>query len=498
MTGNVADALALHAKVRPDHPAVLDGEQVVSYADFLARTNRMAAVLRSQGIGPGDRVAVMLPDSADHLILLFALARIGAVMMSFGPQADVAGRERTLATLELTVVVTGSSDAAFAGLRLLPFDQLTPAAGTGGDAPDLSGLPAVGGQALLLCSQSSGTTGTPKSIFWNHAHFLGWVEAFSAYCHWNPEDRYFTLIGLAFEFGRGFAMGVLQVGATVVINRSKALADQVAEMQDQRVTMSLVTPGHLRGLLNKGVPQPPLLPDMRALFTSTAAISPQEHREVRRLVTPNLYQSYGTNEVGTISFATPEDLERYPDSVGRLLPHIEAEIVNDAGRPLPFGELGRIRMRGPAFPTGYHDNPEATAERFRDGWFYPGDLAALNAEGYVFLKGREDDVINNEGAKFYPIEVESVLLSHPAVVEVACLPWPHRRVGEVAIACVRLKDKVSEDDLRAFCKTRLSSFKCPARVFFFSELPKGPTGKILKRTLKDWINAHREENPSDD
>ena len=498
MARNLTDTLARHARDQPDHPAILDGEQVVTYAAFLDRMNRMASVLAAQGIRPGDRVAVMLPDSADHLILLHALARIGAVMLSFGPQVALADRERAVAALEVAALVTESSARSFAGLRRLPFGDLTAAADAGGAAPDLATLPAVGGEALLLCSQSSGTTGAPKTIFWNHEHLLGWVEAFSARCAWGPEDRYFTLIGLSFEFGRGFALGVLQVGATVVIDRAKSLAEQVATMREKRVTLSLITPGHLRKILEGGVAEPPLLPDMRALFTSTAAISPHEHREVRRLVTPNLHQSYGTNEVGTISLATPADLERLPDSVGRLLPHIEAEVVDGEGRPLPPGEIGSVRLRGPGFPSGYHDNPEATAERFRDGWFYPGDLATLDADGFVFLKGREDDVINNEGAKFYPVEVEEVLLSHPAVVEAACLAWPHPRVGEVAIACVRLREQVSEDALHQHCRARLSGYKCPAQVLFLNALPKGPTGKILKRTLKDWITGGRDEPPPND
>lgn len=138
-------------------------------------------------------------------------------------------------------------------------------------------------------------------------------------------------------------------------------------------------------------------------------------------------------------------------------------------------------------PTRYIDDPQATARAFKDGWFYPGDLAALNEQGYLFFKGRADDIINNAGAKFYPIEVETALLEHRAVKEAAVFRWPHNRAGEVAVACVVVDTETTERELKDFCRTRLTGYKLPYVVQILPELPKNPMGKILKRELEPVI-----------
>ena len=148
-------------------------------------------------------------------------------------------------------------------------------------------------------------------------------------------------------------------------------------------------------------------------------------------------------------------------------------------------QVGLVGFRGEGLPTGYVGNAEATHRAFRDGWFFPGDLAAIDADGFFFFKGRADDVINNEGAKFYPIEVEKVLASHPAVVEVAVFGWPHRRHGELAVAFVVAKQPLTVPELQAFCRRQIADYKVPARIVFVDKMPRNPTGKIMKSRLKE-------------
>ena len=160
-------------------------------------------------------------------------------------------------------------------------------------------------------------------------------------------------------------------------------------------------------------------------------------------------------------------------------------MVDGEHQPLPFGSVGLIRVRAECAATGYLNDPEADARAFRDGWFYPMDLAAINDDGYIFLKGRADDLISFEGIKFYPVEVENVLLSHPDVTEAAVFGWPHPRHGEVAVAVVTSSAPAISDDLPAFCRRRMAGYKVP-RVFTLApEMPRNSMGKILKDKLKE-------------
>ena len=196
---------------------------------------------------------------------------------------------------------------------------------------------------------------------------------------------------------------------------------------------------------------------------------------------------YGSNELSCIAISSPADQDAHPNSVGRIVDEIEAQIVDANDRPLPDGSVGLIRFRSDRAATGYDHDPEADARAFRDGWFYPMGLAAMNEDGYIFLTGRVDDQISNDGIKFYPIEVENVLLSHPNVSETAVFGWPHERHGEVAVAAVVSDTPLSYQDLAAFSRTRLAEYKIPTQVLFVSKMPRNPMGKILKLELKKLL-----------
>ena len=172
---------------------------------------------------------------------------------------------------------------------------------------------------------------------------------------------------------------------------------------------------------------------------------------------------------------------------GGLVEDIEAQVVDGDDRPLPAGEVGFARFRGPGFATSYLDNPEATARAFRDGWFYPMDLAAINEDGYVFLKGRADDIISCDGIKFYPIEVETVLMSHPAVTAAAVFGWPHSLHGEESVAAVTVTEPASQNDIRSFCTQRMAEHMVPRIIMIMPELPRNPMGKILKGEIKETL-----------
>ena len=184
-----------------------------------------------------------------------------------------------------------------------------------------------------------------------------------------------------------------------------------------------------------------------------------------------------------MSLLGPGDLEEHGASVGRPVFAVEAEVVDASDGPLAAGETGRLRYRGPGVATGYHGDPEASREAFRDGWFYPGDLAAIDREGFVTLKGRAKDMILRGGVNIYPADIEATLTGHPAVAEAAVVAWPSREFGEEIAAFVRLSAEVDPDELVAFCRERLARYKCPRAVFPVDDLPRNSAGKVLKAEL---------------
>lgn len=227
-----------------------------------------------------------------------------------------------------------------------------------------------------------------------------------------------------------------------------------------------------------------MFPLLKMMTVTSSPIAPGVRTRARELIYRNLVERYATNEVGLLAIASRADQEAYPDSVGKLIDDVEAQIVGEDLRPLPFGEVGRVRVRAPYFPTAYLNDPSATAAAFGDGWFYPGDLATINDKGYLFLKGRKDDVINCGGAKFFPVEVENVLMEHTAVVEAAVIGRHIDDDRQVAVAFVVLDGETKLTDLVTHCEARLAEYKVPRHIETVAEIPKNPQGKILKRELK--------------
>ena len=198
---------------------------------------------------------------------------------------------------------------------------------------------------------------------------------------------------------------------------------------------------------------------------------------------PGFIEYYSSTEGGGVSFLTAEDPEEFGDSVGRAVFGVEVECVDEQHRRLPPGEVGRIRYRGPAVADRFWNDPEATRESFRDGWWYPGDLGMLDESGYLYLKGRAKDMIIRGGVNIYPAEVEAVLQSHPAVADSAVVGWPSREFNEEVAAFVVLKGAATPVELRELCRSRMAPYKVPREVFVLPEFPRNALGKVIKAEL---------------
>ncbi len=489
---NITDALYRHARERPAHLAIEDGKRIISYLELAALVDRAVSRLQARTIKPGETVVVSLPDTAEHIVALFALAKLGAVSLSV-PESSLDHEKSTaIEGMGVKAAILANGAARFLDLGSIPVGALVD--GTAKDEAAVGQLTtpaAFDGDLPLMVTQSSGTTGVPKRLLLGHRQIVERNQPKIALLRLSASDRFLQVPYLRFGWGRVGAIVMMNLGGTIVLNHGKTTEDFLRYFSDAGITCANLTPFHLRSILSCVTSDTPLWPNLRIAF-SGAPLSAQERLLVRQRLTPHLLEAYSSNEAGDVALASPEDQDRYPDSSGRLIAGIEARIADPNGSLLPFGETGEIGLRARHFPREYLRNPEANARHFRDGWFYPGDLAALNREGYVFLKGRTDDVINNAGVKYFPAEVEAVLLLHPSVADVAVIGGPHPIFGEVSVAYVVASAAIRPNELHKLCDGRIAMYKAPHWVFFLDALPRVAVGKPDKKKLRAMFRHYLE------
>ncbi|MDJ0947792.1 MAG: class I adenylate-forming enzyme family protein [Alphaproteobacteria bacterium] len=492
---NIADSISTHALTRPDHPAIEDGDRVITYAELEAAVNSFVATLGEAHVGQGDFVGVKLPDSADHIVVLLALARLGACVIPFHGSSTELERKEAIAGFGVKAVIAPMGESPIPGLATIPLQHFLEGVGSGAEtSPSVLRDPYPESHPVIVV-QSSGTTGRPKRMLISHEQVAARFRSHRQLFDLTPSERYLSVINCCFFAGSRRCLMILDLGGTVILNSARTVDELYSALAKREITFTNLTPAHLRQCLSVTPPHEPVAPDLKLGITSSV-ITAEERRRARQRLTPNVFETYGSNEVGVIASARPDDHRAHPETVGRVSDSLDVQIVDEHDEPLPPGGVGHIRCRGPDLIRGYHDNPEDTARNFRNGWFYPGDLGMMDDEGFLFFKGRADDVINNEGAKFYPVEVENALHAHPAVTEAAVFGWPHPQHGEVAVAFVVTTEKITGAELAEFCRPHIASYKVPYRIAFVDAMPRNPMGKILKTRLKEMLRQELAGKPS--
>ncbi|MCC7273895.1 MAG: long-chain fatty acid--CoA ligase [Alphaproteobacteria bacterium] len=468
-------SVAAHAARRPAAPAILTADEEVGWATFHARVEAMAAALHGGGVCPGAPAALLMRDGAVHLVATFALHRLGVPLLVLDPDDPAALNVVLAARAAAELTIGAAADAAAAPGHFLAFDECP--------AGDAALPPPPAPEAICLFARSSGTTGgIPKLAAISHRQQIARTLAAQHAMPLGTGDRYFALVSNGFSYGRNSTYRALVTGGAVIFQPPlRSVAGLVAAMRAGGTTWTAVTPHHLRRLLEAAGTEP-LLPDVR-LLCSTAALTPDERRSVMRRVSPQLFVMYGTNESGILAFAAPPDIRRHPGTVGRPPPGMRAFAVDDDGRPLPAGEVGRLRFADGPFPAGYLGATDGGSSRFAPGWFEPGDIGLVDADGYVFLKGRIDDVVNVGGRKILPADIEVCLRTHPAVVDAVVVALRDRRLGERAVAVAQARAAIAPATLVAFCRARLGPGRAPQAVLVVDAIPVTALGKPDRRAV---------------
>jgi acyl-CoA synthetase (AMP-forming)/AMP-acid ligase II len=478
---NLAEVISGHARTQPDTVALVDGDQSLRYDELDRRIRHGAAQLRSLGVAAGDAVAICLGDNADHVLAFLAAARLGAIAVPIDWRAPPAERARIASGLGAKLALVEPGAPSLGSVRTVAVDP-----DWHRDTEQRDGTQQFPSEANapLMIGLSSGTTGTVKGMLVTHEQMYARTLPFDVILDPGPH-RYLSASPLAFSAGRGYCLTHLIRGHTVVLHPPLFAPEEYVEVAaETRATVGFVVPTVLRALLE--LPQPaagPLLPGLRALICAGAPTHPEEKRAAIQRLTPHFHEIFGTVGTGPITVLTPRDIATHAESAGR--PHAiwRLEIVDENDRALPTGVAGRLRVRGPGAAARLEAGGAAVGEAVRDGWYYTGDIAALDETGFLNLKGRASDVILRGGTNIYPDEVEAVLAEHAAVADAAVIGRPSPQLGEEVVAVVVARTAVTNDELIAHCRRRLSAYKIPAEIVFARELPRTSFGKPDRKRL---------------
>lgn len=475
---NLATLVGLQARSAPDRPAIEYCGQTLTYRQSWRQIVELSAWLLDVGAAPGGRIGLCLADHPQHVLLHFALARLGMQIVPLDHRWSAVEKQVVAASFGLQMLIVDDSVATVAGVHCEALDSA-------GQSPTDAPLPdAINAPDLpLLVSLSSGSTGKPKGAIVTHEQMLQRFVAQWVTLGFNAADRFAVVTPLCFGAGRSFAMSLLVAGATLIVSPPPHRPDELRDAIDgSAATATFLVPTMMRRLLE--LPGcGPLFPRLRRLLVSGETCHGTEIVTFQKRLTPNLIGYYATSEGGGISVLQPGELGRHGATVGRASYGVELQIVGADGEPLPCGETGLLGYRGPGVATRLLDENGEEQANDDHGWLYPGDLASIDSAGYVSLRGRERDMIVRGGVNVYPAEIEQTLATRPDIREVAVVGVPSTTHGEVVVACVAPDCGASDEELQDYCRERLAPYKIPSRWLRFDLLPRANSGKIDKKSL---------------
>jgi long-chain acyl-CoA synthetase len=493
---NITDALTARARRMPDAIAVLTPSTSVTYAQLDAAVWQACARLRRLGIAPDHIVGLSLAAPLVHVVATLALARLGVAQLPL-PLSDPAPARAAIARRLGLAAVIGDriGAAAQAGVPVIPADPGW-----------LQAAPGVAHDPRLRCDDplrtwqvtaTSGTTGEAKLGLVSHATGLQRAEKDSKRGFFRDGERMLLLIPLHFRVSTVRVAFTMHAGTCLCLPEGLREIDEVLDFVETR-RIGVVSAAPVHGVAMAQAQRheaPPRLRGVRVLQIGGSSVGTAMRRLIRSRLCDRLYVQYGSNEAGSITVASPELQDRLPETVGTAVPGMQIQIVDTEGRPLPAGEVGEIRVRGPGIIDRYLDDPAADARAFRDGWFHQGDRGALDEHGALTLHGRSDDMINLDGINIYPAEIERALLQHPAVAEASAFGLHSEVHQHVPAAAVVLRHPLAKEELLAHARQWLGA-KAPRALLVLAELPRDPLGKVRRDALARELMRRRAARPS--
>ncbi|KRD07993.1 long-chain fatty acid--CoA ligase [Mycobacterium sp. Root265] len=505
---NWSNQLTRHALMQPQKTALRFLGHTTTWAELDDRVTKLAGALQRRGVGPGDRVLILMLNRTEFIESFLAANRLGAIAVPVNfrmtpPEiaflvsdcaaavviteqvlAPVATAVRALdATLSTVIVAGGGTED-----DVLGYDDLLAEAGP---APAPADIP---NDSPALIMYTSGTTGRPKGAVLTHTNITGQAQTF---LFTNGADLNhdvgFIGVPLFHIAGIGNMIPGLLLGRPTVLYPLGAFdpGALLDVLQDEEVTGIFLVPAQWQAVCAAQRAQPRNL-RLRVLSWGAAPASDTLLKDMAETFPgANILAAFGQTEMSPVTcMLLGEDAIRKLGSVGRVIPTVSARIVDEDMNDVPIGQVGEIVYRAPTLMSGYWNNPKATAESFAGGWFHSGDLVRQDEEGYIWVVDRKKDMIISGGENIYCAEVENVLAAHPAIAEVAVIGRPHRKWGEVPVAVVALSAAgLTLAELDDFLTERLARYKHPKALEIVDALPRNPSGKVLKTELRSAFGA---------
>ncbi|NLE79511.1 MAG: long-chain-fatty-acid--CoA ligase [Rhodococcus sp.] len=504
--------VAAHALMRPNRIALRFQGESTTWAELADRTERLADALGRRGVEFGDRVLIVMLNRPEYLETVLAINLLGAIavpvnfrmtppeiaylvedsgartIVTEAALAPVVAKVReTVGSIESTVVVGGETDTA---AHTFAYDELLTESGDAVTKPD------VPDDTPALIMYTSGTTGRPKGAVLSHANMA--AQSLTCICALRMQDGDeigFCAAPMFHIAALGSIAPSLVLGLTTVIHPLGAFdPDELLDaVEAEQVTTLFLVPVQWQAVCAAQNAKPRKLA-LRVISWGAAPASDTVLRAMSATF-PDAQNVavFGQTEMSPITCVLDgEDSIRKLGSVGKVIPTIQARVVDDEGDDVEPGTVGEIVYRGPTLKAGYWQNPQATSDSFTGGWFHSGDLVRVDDEGFVFVVDRKKDMIISGGENIYCAEVENVLYGHPAVAEVAVIGRPDRKWGEVPVAVVAVKPDATEpalDEVTAWLGDHLARFKHPKDIVFVDALPRNASGKVVKGALRQTYGS---------
>jgi len=493
MSANLALNLTRTAAEYPDAIAVKLDDAAFNYGLLDQASACVATMLKSKGVKVGDRVGIMLPNVPYFPAVYYGILRAGGVVVPMNVllKAREVGFYLSDPEVGLLFAWHGFMDAAEGGAK---------------DAGDVEVIPVKPGEiegeifahepdddvverdgedtAVIL--YTSGTTGKPKGAELTHDNLSNNIAASVKLFGLGEGDMIFGGLPLFHSFGQTCTMNAaIRSGAAVTLLPRFDAAKALEIIERDGCTVFEGVPTMYGALLNHPDREKHDYSCLRVCASGGASMPVEVLRGFEDAFGCKVLEGYGLSETSPVASFNHPDRDRKPGSIGTPLAGVEMRLVDDEGNEVAEGEIGEIVIKGHNVMKGYWKQPEATADAIKDGWFYSGDLAKVDEDGYFYIVDRKKDLIIRGGYNVYPREIEEVLYEHPAVREAAVVGMAHDDLGEEVGAAVALKDgqTVDAEELKAYVKENVANYKYPRRIWFVDDLPKGPTGKILKREI---------------
>ncbi len=502
---SIPELLQTRASATPNKLFLLseaDGRRF-TYSEFAESVARAARMLIANGIRKGDTVSLLLPNSAEYVIAYFACWQIGALagpinsLLKAQEIAYVISNSEAKALLvnsdSLTVVdsIRGELPALEA---IIPFDNEAEATRdfTASRPSELTPVSEIGREAEAIIIYTSGTTGKPKGCLLTHGNVIANARQISEWLGFTAADRLLTIMPLFHMNAVSVTtMSALYAGGSTVVSPKFSASRFWQIISDYQVTSFGSVATMLSMLLATypdGVPNGLQTKQLRFAMCGSAPVPAEVLKRFEDVFHCLVIEGYGLSESTCRSTFNPPDKRRRPGSCGLPIGN-EMRVVDEEDREVAEGSLGEIVLRGENILKGYYKNDDATAAAFRNGWFHTGDIGYRDGDGFFYIVDRKSDMIIRGGENIYPREIDEVLYQHPSIEAAAAVGVPDKLYGEEVAAFVVLKEGAnsSEQELIEFCKARLADYKCPKTVRFVKDIPKGPTGKLLKRELAKML-----------